>query len=361
MKTYRNIYPKLCSYKNLERAFRKARKGKSSKHYVKNFEKDLSENLLEIKRELETFTYEPMPLKKFIIHDPKTRVIRKSIFKDRVVHHSIINILEPLFEKTFIYDSYANRLDKGTTTALKRFDEFKRKVSQNGRLVANANNENMIKGYCLKADIKHFFDSVNQEILLDIIKKKVKDPRVIWLVKRVINNFDNKEKGMPLGNMTSQFFANVYLNKLDYFIKHRLKMKYYLRYVDDFVILHKDKEVLEDCKDKINKYLQYLKLELHPDKSKVFPLYEGVGLLGFKIFYYHKLVRKRNVKQFKNNVNKLNEQYKNKDIDLDKALASIEGWFAYAKWGDSYKLRKNLIREIKHKFNLNEDEIKKLL
>lgn len=132
MKTHKNLYPKLCSYKNLEKAFNKAKKGKSFMPYVVKFEKNLTSNLLKLKKELESFTYKPSQLTKFIIRDPKTRVIRKSNFGDRIVHHAIVNVLEPIYEKIFIYDSYANRIDKGTIAAVKRFDEFKRQVSGGG-------------------------------------------------------------------------------------------------------------------------------------------------------------------------------------------------------------------------------------
>ena len=161
MKTYKNLYPRLCSYKNLELAFRKASRGKNKKYYVIEFKKNLNQNLIDIKRELELETYKPSKLTKFTIRDPKTRLIRKSIFKDRIIHHAIVNILEPIYEPRFISDNYANRLNKGTIPALKKLDKFKRKISNNGRLVPNALNNNMIRGYVLKADIKKFFDSVD--------------------------------------------------------------------------------------------------------------------------------------------------------------------------------------------------------
>ncbi|MFH1591903.1 MAG: reverse transcriptase/maturase family protein [Candidatus Woesearchaeota archaeon] len=346
MESHKNTYPLLCSYKNLEKAFNKARKGKSFMPYVVDFEKNKELNLLKLKNELETFSYKPSPLKKFIIQDPKTRVIRKSHFRDRIVHHAIVNILEPIYEKIFIFDSYANRISKGTIAALKRFDNFKRKASGGGALLKNAKNNNLVKGYILKADIKHFFDSVNHEVLLDILKRKIKDKRVIWLVSIVLKNFPNKEKGMPLGNMTSQFFANVYLNELDYFIKHKLRMKAYLRYVDDFVILYESKEVLNVCKDKISKYLKYLKLELHKDKTKIFSLSKGTNLLGFRIFYYYRLLRKRNINQFNKRLEKLKEEYKDGLIDYEQIIASLQGWFAYAIWANTYKLRKSMLREV---------------
>ena len=279
MKTYKNLYPKLCSFKNLELEFRKASKGKSKKFYVIEFKKNLNQNLLDLKKELKWETYKPSKLTKFTIRDPKTRLIRKSIFKDRIVHHAVVNILDPIYESRFIADNYANRVNKGTIAAIKRFDKLLRKVTKNGSEINNAKHKNMIKGYVLKADIRKFFDSIGQAKLIEILRRKIKDEKVIWLIIKILKNFDSKIKGMPLGNMTSQFFANVYLNDLDQFIKRRLKAKNYLRYVDDFVILHESKEKLEEYKDKVEKYLMNLKLELHPDKSKIFPLYKGVNFL----------------------------------------------------------------------------------
>jgi len=279
MKTYKNLYPKLYSYKNLELAFKKASKGKNKKFYVIEFKKNLIRNLLKLRKELELETYRPSRLTKFTIRDPKTRLIRKSVFKDRIVHHAIVNILEPIYEPRFIADNYANRLNKGTISALERLDRFKRKVSKNGRLISHALTNNMIKGYVLKADIRKFFDSINQAKMIEILQRKIKDEKVIWLIVKVLKNFDNKINGMPLGNMTSQFFANLYLNDLDHFVKQKLKMRHYIRYVDDFLILHKSERVLEDCKNKIEKYLKNLRLELHPDKSKIYSMFHIINVV----------------------------------------------------------------------------------
>ena len=162
----------------------------------------------------------------------------------------------------------------------------------------------------------------------------------------ILKNFHNKEKGMPLGNMTSQFFANIYLNYLDYFVKHKLKMKYYLRYVDDFVIIHKNKKILEVCKDKISKYLKNLKLTLHQDKTKIYPLYKGINLLGFRVFYHHRLLRKRNINQFKKRLSKFEKDYEKNLLNYEQIMISIEGWLAYARWGNTYKLRKDILRRV---------------
>ena len=291
---------------NLRLAFKKAKRGKSEKWYVKEFESDIRTELSKLKEELKAQKYQPKPLKRFIIKDPKTRVIHASAFRDRIVHHALCNIIEPIFEKIFINDTYANRKNKGTHKGLKRFDRFKNKITRNGELLENYRDNNMVVGYALKADIKHYFDSIDIEILMAIIRKKIRDEKVLRLIRIVLgnHNFKFKGKGMPLGNLTSQFFANVYMSELDYFVKHNLKVKYYMRYVDDFVILHRSKEKLLLYKWLINNFLkQRLKLELHPEKSKIIPLRNGVALLGFRIFYHYKLPKKSNLRKFERTLN----------------------------------------------------------
>lgn len=241
MQNYKNLYHEIYSFQNLFLAYKKARKGKTKKNYVKQFEENLYENLFKLQEELKSQTYKPKLLITFILRDPKTRRISKSDFRDRIVHHALVRVIEPIFDKTFIYDSCANRKGKGNLFALKRFEKFVKKVSRNGKINGWFNN-NQVKGYCFKADIKHYFQEIDHEILLNIVKRKISDEKVIWLIERILKNnsrggqtaFTN---GMPLGNLTSQFFANVYLSELDYFVKHNLRAKYYIRYVDDFVII----------------------------------------------------------------------------------------------------------------------------
>jgi len=188
MKSHKNLYPKITSRRNLYLAYKKARKRKTNKHYVREFEKDLLNNLKSLRTELLLHSYKPKPLETFIVRDPKTRKINKSDFKDRIAHHAINNVLEPIYEKTFIQDSYANRKGKGTLKALQRFDQFKRRVSRNGKTKGWFNN-NQIKGYCLKADIKHYFEEVNTSTLLKIIKRKIKCNKTLWLIKQILNNY----------------------------------------------------------------------------------------------------------------------------------------------------------------------------
>ena len=223
MKTHKQLYRKFCSLDNLTLAYEKAKKGKTKKESVILFKRDFERNLLSLQKELINKTYHPQPLKRFIIRDPKTRVIHASIFKDRIVHHALINIIEPIFEKIFIYDSFASRKNKGTHLAIKRFDEFKRKVSRNGLPISikQKYSKNKVQGYCLKSDIKHYFDEVDHKVLLNILIRKIKDDSLLEIIEKILINLKPKikGKGMPLGNYTSQFFANVYLNDLDYFVK----------------------------------------------------------------------------------------------------------------------------------------------
>ncbi len=334
------LYERLCSYSNLELAFIKARTGKTQKQDVVEFESNLKDNLLQLQCELQFLSYNPKPLKTFIIHDPKTRKISKSDFRDRIVHHALCNIIEPMFEKSFIYDSYANRIGKGAFKAIERFEEFSRKESHNYCKAT----------YVLKADIKHYFENVNHFTLLKILQKHIQDQKVMLLIKIILSNY-SKEKGMPLGNLTSQFFANVYLNELDQFIKHKLKAKYYIRYVDDFVIIHNSKEVLEKFKLELNWFLnENLALQLHPDKSRIIFLSRGIEFLGFTVFPYYCLLKKKNLKKFKRKLKEISLLYDNKTIDYDVVYDFMEGWCAYAKHANTYKLRQKILTEFEVKF-----------
>ncbi len=254
----------------------------------------------------------------------------------------------PVFEKDFIYDSHANQIGKGTHKALERFDKFKRKVSKN----------NTRDCYVLKADIKHYFEEVDHEVLINIIRKKIKDDRIIRLISIILANhtiMGKYGKGMPLGNLTSQFFANVYLNELDQFVKHILKVKYYIRYVDDFVILHESKEQLERWKTMIDIFLnKELKIRLHPNKSQIVKLENGIKFLGFKVFYHHKLIRKCNLNNFERRFNQMKMLFDESFLTREKVLDSIEGWMAYVFHGNTYKYRKHIIRNFNKLFPYEE-------
>jgi len=354
MKFYRHLYSQLCSYENLELAFKKARKRKTTKEYVIEFEIELENNLRQLKEELEGFSYRPAPLTLFTIRDPKTRRISASQFRDRVVHHALCNVIEPIFDRNFIYDSFANRKGKGTHAAILRFEAFLRKVTGNGRLAAENQNlfapphetdANAVVGYALKADIRHYFDSVDHRILLGIIRRRIRDPHVSWLITLILEHHKTSVpgKGMPLGNLTSQFFANVYLDELDQFVKHTLNAEYYIRYVDDFVILHRDRGQLERWREEIAAFLHdRLELGLHPEKSKITPLGNGITLLGFRVFYHYKLLKKSNTRRVWKRLERFKKKYEKGEISRKKVVKSLEGWLAYAGFADSYNLRRRV-------------------
>jgi retron-type reverse transcriptase len=342
MAVYRDLWKELCSYKNIELAFKNARKHKTLKPYVIQFEKDLKSNLSLLRTELLLRSYTPKPLETFILRDPKTRKISKSDFRDRVVHHALCNVIEPLFEKCFISDSYANRVGKGTLKAVERFEYFKGKVTHNFTAPA----------FVLKVDVRHYFEEVDHTILLRILQKKIKDKRVLWLIRKILNNYSTKEgKSMPLGNLTSQFFANIYLNELDHFVKHTLRVKFYIRYVDDFVVLHNSEAELEKYLYTIRVFLrENLALELHPTKSRIVSLHCGTEFLGLKIFSHHKLIKLKNVRKFYRKFNEIYQDYDRGKISYDSVYDFMEGWMAYAQNADTYLLRKRVASLFEERF-----------
>ncbi|MEK6809552.1 MAG: reverse transcriptase domain-containing protein [Nanoarchaeota archaeon] len=337
------MYSQLCSYENLVLAYKKARKGKTLKPYVIEFDHKFKDNLLQLKIELLFHSYKPKPLHTFILRDPKTRKISKSHFRDRVVHHALCNVIAHLFEKEFIYDSFANRLGKGTLKAIQRFEYFQRKVSRNYTMIA----------FVLKADIKKYFDNVSHAVLLSIIRKKITDAKVLWLIKTILANHKTEKEGvgMPLGNLTSQFFANVFLNELDHFVKGKLRAKYYIRYVDDFTILHESPAVLNRYWKEIDLFLRNnLALELHPDKTRIIPFHKGTEFLGMKIFPHHKLLKGKNLRKFYRKLNCFYSDYDKGLVNYDTIYNSLEGWSAYANKANTYKLKKRVMQSIEEKF-----------
>lgn len=358
MKTYKNLYSRLISLENLENAYWKARKHKSNNPAVREFEKHWRLYLIMLHLELKNRTYAPQPLKTFILRDPKTRRICVSQFRDRVVHHALINILQPIFEPRFIHDSYASRKGKGTLAALRRFDVFLRKVTRNGRHLHESRVANDVQGFAFKADIKHYFDTVDHTILISIIRRRIKDEGIICLTKTILNHYhaNNPGKGMPLGNWTSQFFANVYLNELDQFVKHQLKAKYYLRYVDDFVILHHSKETLEKYQRAIAVFLGTLQLEMHPNKCGIIPLQRGISLLGFRVFYYCKLIRRRNLRKICKRLDELLKKYRTNMSTASDILETLQGWNAYALHGNTHRLRTRLTTLVEQELQQRDEE-----
>ncbi|MEK7086836.1 MAG: reverse transcriptase/maturase family protein, partial [Patescibacteria group bacterium] len=220
----------------------------------------------------------------FNISDPKPRNIHKALVRDRFLHHAVYRQLYPLFDRTFIADSYSCRIGKGTHRAINRFRLFGSRVSRNNTRTA----------WILKCDIRKFFANIDHQVLINILREHIADEKILWLLSEIIGSFQSKREGvgLPLGNLTSQLLVNIYMNRFDQFAKHKLKAKYYIRYADDFVIFSEKKEDLENLIQQVGEYLQdELKLELHPKKVSIGSLASGVDFLGWVHFSDHRVLR----------------------------------------------------------------------
>ena len=325
-----DAFEKIISPENLFLAWHEFKRGKRKKKDVQQFEFSLEDNLFQLHFELQNKTYQHSQYTAFNVYDPKLRRIHKANVKDRVLHHAIFRILYPLFDQHFIFDSYSCRTKKGTHRAVNCLEEFANKLSQN-------NCKNI---FALKCDIKKFFDSIDQKILLELIKTKIKDENSIWLIEGIIGSF---EKGIPLGNVTSQLFANVYLNELDQLVKHNLKEKYYLRYCDDFIILAESKNHLENLIGKLDDFLQSeLKLNLHPNKIIIKKYRQGIDFLGYVIFPHHRILRTKTKKRILKKMRKKKEDLQNKVISEKKFKQSLQSYFGLLKHCDGH----GIVREI---------------
>lgn len=321
-----HLYHQIISIENLFQAWSEFRIGKKSKRDVQYFERNLEDNLFKLRAQLKTKSYRHSHYIAFNIYDPKFRHIHKASVLDRTVHHAIVSVIEPIFDKTFIYDSYSCRKDKGMHRAVQRLSIFVRKVSKN------------YEGSCfiLKLDIKKFFASVDHEILLECIRKRIEDEDLLWLIENILKSF-SKDIGIPIGNLTSQIFANIYLNELDKFIKQELKVKYYIRYADDFIILSRSREYLEELITQIGVFLKInLKLSLHEDKIILRKYNQGIDFLGYIVLPHYVLPRTKTIKRM---FRKLEE--KRYSDNFNKTLESYLGYLSHAY---AYKLQREILR-----------------
>lgn len=248
------------------------------------FERNLADNLLILQEGLADFSYRHGPYERFMVNDPKPRVIHKATVADRVVHRALYRHLYPFFDRVFIADSYSCRLGKGMHLAIEHFRRMAGQASHNHRKTI----------WVLKGDIRKFFASIDHDVLRSLLRERVVDERVHWLASQVIRSHDSGRPGvgLPLGNLTSQLFANVYLNELDQFVKHRLKGHFYVRYADDFVVMSEDRSYLEATRRQVEDFLwNRLRLQLHPDKVSIMTAASGVDFLGWVHFPDHRVLR----------------------------------------------------------------------
>lgn len=325
-KRLRHVYNNIISIENLLISWQEFLRGKRKRKDVAEFSLYFMDNILLLHRELTEKTYKHGEYQAFKINDPKPRDIHKASVRDRLVHHAIHRILYPYFDRKFIFDSYSCRINKGTHRAINRFRVFSKKVSRNNTKAC----------WVLKCDIRKFFANINHEILKNILAKHVGDKNVLWLLSQIIDSFATKGKnniGLPLGNLTSQLFVNIYMNEFDQFAKRELKIKYYIRYADDFIIIHKDKNYLENIILKISEFFEAkLKLSLHPGKVFIKTLASGVDFLGWVNFYDYRVLRTSTKKRM---LRRIGENQEN---------ATLQSYFGLLKHGNTRKIQTRIFR-----------------
>lgn len=316
-------YEDIISVDNLLCAWQEFVRCKKNKLDVSDFKRDLFSNIVELHNSLKDKTYRHGEYYQFKIHDPKERDIHKALVRDRLLHHAIYRKLYPFFDRTFISDSYSCRKEKGTHRGFYRFCEFAKRASLNQTKTV----------WVLKCDIRKFFASIDQYILFEIIGQYIPDQDIMQLIKEIVGSFHSRGVGigLPLGNLTSQLFVNIYMNEFDQFIKHRLKAKYYIRYADDFVILSMDRDWLYSILGDISLFLRdKLHLTLHPNKVSIKTFASGIDFLGWTHFIDHRVLRTATKNRM---FRKLNDNSKE---------GTITSYLGLLSHGDTYKLAKKL-------------------
>jgi hypothetical protein len=346
MKTHRNLYSQVCAFENLYHAYRAARKGKRGKAPAATFEREQERELLHLQHELLTETYTPGAYHSFYIHEPKRRLISAAPFRDRVVHHALINLIEPIWERRFIFDSYANRVGKGTHRALDRCQQFARRYR-----------------YVLQCDLKQFFPSIDHALLRGALARHIRDDAALRLCDKILASGQGvlseeyemawfpgddllaflRQRGLPIGNLTSQFWANVYLNAFDHFVKRDLKCPAYLRYVDDFLLFADDPGRLREWRAALVERLARLRLSLHLNRAQAFPVSAGIPFLGFRVYPTHRRLKRRNGLAFQRRFRQLVQRLARGEIELVQLHASVRGWVNHVRYGDAYGLRQSLL------------------
>ena len=351
MERIKDIYDKVISKENLYRSAYAAARGRRYRDTTADFNFNLEEEIQHLHEELAITTYRHGKYRVFTIRDPKVREISAAPFRDRVVHHAAHDVIEPLMDRSFIYDSYACRKDKGTHKAVDRAQSFLR---------ANR--------FCFHGDIKKYFPSIDHDMLKGLVRRRIADKDVVWLLEEVVDSAVgllaglpvSRLAGLPIGNLTSQFFANLYLDELDYFVKFDLRCRYYLRYMDDFLVFGNNKEALKEIKSKIRKFLRdKLNLTLHEGKSQIYNTKGGIKFLGFRIYGDYRRLVSDNVRRFKKRLKKFAYRFENGEMKANQIRDSVRCWVAHSKYANAKRLRLNiwnrLVEKKKHFSSLLKD------
>ena len=340
-KTIRNKFYNHLTFIKLVEAYRRAAEGKTSQKDVILFEMDLESNIANLLYKIKNKQYRMGEYHEFVIYEPKERTIKSLPFIDRIVHQWYVEeFIKPFFVPRFISDTYACLENKGTHKAVDMLQKYMRIMKRKYK-----------NYYVLKCDVRKYFYTIDKDILYEILKKRIKDKDLLDLTEVII--YDNEEKkGIPIGNYTSQFFANIYLNELDHYIKEKLRVKYYLRYMDDFLLLVETREEAKEYKKLINEFLaEHLKLELN-EKSKYYPNKMGVDFCGYRVFETHRLLRKRSKDKIKKLIKHWNKLYKLGKLDMNNVIRRWNSWKGHAKHANTYNLRCRYLEKMDFKGNL---------
>jgi RNA-directed DNA polymerase len=359
MKRHGNLWPQIIDFGNFKQAAKQAQRGKRFRQNVLEFNYNLEASLNHLQESLVTKTYQPGAYHTFRICDPKPRLISAAPYADRVVHHALCNIIIPLLDHGFIADTYANRKGFGTHRALRRFQQFTSSHQ-----------------YVLQCDIKKYFPSIDHEILKSQIRHQIKCPDTLWLIDRIIDSSNpqdpvvqyfpgddlltpiTRRHGLPIGNLTSQFFANLYLDRFDHFIKEHLRIRGYLRYVDDFALFSNDRQQLVAARTAIEEYLQSLRLILHPIKTQIIETCYGVNFVGFRLLplaqplgtgdTFPKVIRVRvrndNLRRARRRLQQLQQDHAQGLIPQKALTQRLRSWQAHLLHGHTYRLRQHIFR-----------------
>lgn len=347
MKRVGNLWPQVLAFENLLKAARQAQCGKRFRGNVLAFNYRLEPELFRLQQELRYQTYQPGGYRTFRIFEPKPRLISAAPYRDRVVHHALCNMIVPIFERTFIRDSYANRTGFGTHRALQRFTQFARSHR-----------------YILQCDIQKYFPTIDHAILKQVIRRTIKCPQTLWLMDLIIDHSNpqdtiveyfpgddllspyQRRRGLPIGNLTSQFLANCYLNGFDHFVKEQLRASHYLRYVDDFALFSDDAGWLAEARQAIETYLTTLRLKIHPIKSQLFETRIGANFVGFRVLPDRIRVRNSNLRRSRQRLRHLQASYTQGERSLPQVSQSMQSWFAHLQHGNTWRLRQRIVQDL---------------
>jgi retron-type reverse transcriptase len=346
MRRVGNLWAEVSGLDNLFRASHQAARGKRNRPDVARFLCNLETEVFALHRELLASTYKPGGYRTFIVDDGKPRQISAASFRDRVVHHALTRVLEPIFERRFTADSYACRKGYGTHRALARARAAARRCR-----------------FVLKCDVSKYFASIDHQILVALLGRVVKCRPTIELAARIIEGSNpqqevvayfpgddlftpyQRRRGLPLGNQTSQFFANVYLNPFDHFVRRQLETSEYMRYVDDFLLFGDDKQALGKMGDRIAEWLCRLRIQLHPRKTRVYRTQDGVTFLGWRIFPDRMRLVRANVVRCRRRLRKMQRDFLAGRLTWAEVHPRIRSWIAHAAHGDTWKLREQVLAQ----------------